>query len=377
MDEGPDWEIRDRDGATEVRLRGSWNLLAVTARNGSLPGPLQRLAERPSVTWDLQEVRAMDSAGARLLWRAWGNRYPESLRCREDQREWFRRLADLPGASPSPGRGLLDPLADLGKSLTRSAGDVAGIALLLGLLALDFLYCLRNPRVIPWRSLSATIYEAGVRSLPLLAFIGILTGMVLAYEMSGQLKQFGVNRAIIGIVGLAFLRELGPFLAAIILVGRSGSTFTASIGAMQVTEEMEALRTFGASPTLRIALPKVLGLSIVMPLLVTWTDFTGVLGAMYTSKHALGVPWGMWVHQFPETVSWLQFAVGFGKGILFGALIGLVSTYYGLKIEPNTQSLSEYTTRSVVVGLTLTIALDVILGFVLTAFGLGFRVKPT
>jgi len=76
-------------------------------------------------------------------------------------------------------------------------------------------------------------------------------------------------------------------------------------------------------------------------------------------------------------VSWLQFAVGFGKGILFGALIGLVSTYYGLKIEPNTQSLSEYTTRSVVVGLTLTIALDVILGFVLTAFGLGFRVKPT
>jgi phospholipid/cholesterol/gamma-HCH transport system permease protein len=79
---------------------------------------------------------------------------------------------------------------------------------------------------------------------------------------------------------------------------------------MQVTEEMEALRTFGASPTLRIALPKVLGLSVVMPLLVTWTDFTGVLGAMYTSKHALGVPWGMWVHRFPETVSWLQFAVG-------------------------------------------------------------------
>jgi len=377
MDDRPDWEIRDRDGATEVRLRGSWNLLAVTADDGFLPGRLQRLAERPSVTWDLQETQAMDSAGARLLWRAWGNRYPESLRCREDQRDWFRRLASLPEPHSSPGRTPLAFLADLGASLTRSAGDVAGIALLLGLLALDFLYCLRNPRVIPWRSLSATIYEAGVRSLPLLAFIGILTGMVLAYEMSGQLKQFGVNRAIIGIVGLAFLRELGPFLAAIILVGRSGSTFTASIGAMQVTEEMEALRTFGASPTLRIALPKVLGLSVVMPLLVTWTDFTGVLGAMYTSKHALGVPWGMWVHQFPETVSWLQFAVGFGKGILFGALIGLVSTYYGLKIEPNTQSLSEYTTRSVVVGLTLTIALDVILGFVLTAFGLGFRVKPT
>jgi phospholipid/cholesterol/gamma-HCH transport system permease protein len=377
MDDGPDWEIRDRDGTTEVRLRGRWNLLGITADNGSLSERLQRVAERRFLTWDLKEVRAMDSAGARLLWRAWGNRYPEDLRCRDDQQAWFRRLADLPQARPSPGRGLLDRLTSLGKSVTRSLGDAAGIALLLGLLVLDLLYCLRNPRVIPWRSLSATIYEAGVRSLPLLAFIGVLTGMVLAYEMSGQLKQFGVNRAIIGIVGLAFLRELGPFLAAIILVGRSGSTFTASIGAMQVTEEMEALRTFGASPTLRIALPKVLGLSIVMPLLVTWTDFAGVLGAMYTSKHALGVPWGMWVHQFPQTVPWLQFAVGFGKGILFGALIGLVSTYYGLRIEPNTQSLSEYTTRSVVVGLTLTIALDVTLGFALTAFGLGFSIRPT
>jgi hypothetical protein len=109
MDDRPDWEIRDRDGATEVRLRGSWSLLAVTADNGSLSERLQR-------------------------------------------------LAGIPG-------------------------------------------------VIPWRSLSATIYEAGVRSLPLLALIGILTGMVLAYEMSGQLKQFGVNRAIIGIVGLAFLRQ--------------------------------------------------------------------------------------------------------------------------------------------------------------------------
>ncbi|MGA7981702.1 MAG: ABC transporter permease [Chromatiaceae bacterium] len=359
----------------EVLLRGRWNILAITAADRQFIERLRGLAVHRSATWNLEQVQALDSAGARLLWRTWGNRYPQDLRCRGDQKGWFRRLESLPKVRTLPRHGALDLLIAWGASITRSVGEAAGVALLLGQLIVDFLYCLRHPRVIPWGTLSATIYEAGVRSLFLLAFIGGLTGMVLAYEISGQLEQFGVNSAIVGVVGLAFLRELGPFLAAIILVGRSGSAFTASIGAMRVTEEMEALRTFGASPTLRIVLPKVVALTIAMPLLVTWTDLTGVVGAMYVAQHRLGVPWGMWLHQFPEAVSWVQYAVGFAKGLLFGALIGLVSTYYGLKIEPNTESLSRYTTRSVVVGLALTIALDIILGFVLTAFGLGFRVK--
>ncbi|MGA7800201.1 MAG: ABC transporter permease [Gammaproteobacteria bacterium] len=370
-DHTPHWEIRKVPGHREFLLQGDWNLLAIAHAGRALTKGLQGLEAGSSDRWNLEGIGALDSAGALLLWRTWGRRYPDRLHWRDDQQSWFEHLEDLPSA---PAASPVTPwtlLVSLGASISRLFTDTAGIALLLGQLMVDALYCMRNPRAIPWRGISATVYRAGAQSLVLLAFIGGLVGIVLAYQMAGQLEQFGANSAIINVVGMAFLRELGPFLTALILVGRSGSTFTAGIGAMRVTEEIDALRALGVSPTLRIVLPKVAGLTLAMPLLVIWTDFAGVLGAIYVSQTQLGVNWGMWLHQFPGAIPWANYFIGVGKGVLFGALIGLVSSYYGLRVKPNTQSLSELTTRSVVVGLALVIAIDGIMGIMLSQVGLG------
>ncbi|HKJ07732.1 MAG TPA: ABC transporter permease [Gammaproteobacteria bacterium] len=369
-DNTPHWEIHENNGNREFLLRGDWNLLAIARAGRPFAKALRELGWRASDGWNLREIGALDSAGALLLWRTWGRQYPDRLQWRDDQQSWFEHLEELPSAAAGSRFRFWTLLTTLGGSISRLFTDSAGILVLLGQLMVDMLYCVRNPRAIPWRGISATVYKAGAQSLILLAFIGGLVGIVLAYQMSGQLEQFGANSAIISVVGLAFLRELGPFLTALILVGRSGSTFTAGIGAMRVTEEIDALQALGVSPTLRIVLPKVAGLTLAMPLLVIWTDFAGAIGAIYVSETKLGVNWGMWLHQFPSAIPWANYFIGVGKGVLFGGLIGLVSSYYGLRVKPNTQSLSEFTTRSVVVGLALVIAIDGAMGIMLSNVGL-------
>lgn len=370
-DRGPGWEVREADGRREIRLHGAWNLLAISRAGRDFTRRFGELGARPTDRWSLEDVTALDSAGALFLWRTWGNRYPEHLHWREEQHPWFRHLAELPPVKAPPRLRVRDALVRLGGAIGRLSTDSGGILLLLGQLIIDFLYCLRHPRAFPWRGVSASVYRAGAQSLLLLAFIGALVGVVLAYQMSGQLEQFGANSAIIGVVGLAFMRELGPFLTALILVGRSGSSFAAGIGAMRVTEEIDALRAFGVSPTLRVVFPKVAGLTLATPLLVIWTDFWGMVGAIYVSQTDMGVDYRMWIDQFPGAVPWSNYFIGFAKGILFGALIGLVSSYYGLKAEPNTRSLTEQTTRAVVVGTALVIAIDGVLGILLSNVGLA------
>lgn len=367
----PNWNILDSPSGKEIRLRGDWSLLAVSHAGRKLNQGLDQLSEVRQAVWNLEHIRLLDSAGALLLWRAWGSRYPARLRLRDDQRSWFRQLEDLPTEAPPRLRPGWEALVGLGAGISRLFTDAGGILLLLGQVLVDILYCLRHPRALPWREISATIYRAGAESVLLLTFIGILVGLVLAYQMAAQLEKFGANTAIVGVVGLAFLRELGPFLTALILVGRSGSAFTAGIGAMRVTEEIDALRAFGVSPTLRIVLPRVIGLTLAMPLLVIWTDFSGMLGAVYVSQHALDVGYRVWLNQFPSAVPWENYFIGLAKGVLFGGLIGLVSSYYGLKVLPDTRSLTEYTTRSVVVGIALVIAIDGLLGVALSPVGLG------
>lgn len=362
------------EGGSERRrahLSGSWRLFTASRHRQRLADGLDALDSPHDMAWDLSEVSALDSAGAWLLWQAWGGREPTELTCREPHRQRFEQLAGAPAVAPRRGRlSLLDGLDRLGGDLLAVGRHVAGmVALLLGVIA-DIATCTVRWRLIPWREITAAIYRSGVSSVVLLGVTGYVIGVVMSLQIGVTLSSFGANQRIIGLMGLAVLRELGPVIAAIIQAGRAGSSITAGIAGMHLTEELDALKTFGGSPRLRLVTSRVVAMMITMPLLVVWTDGAEIMGGATTAQLDLDVPFSLFIARLPASVDMYNFWLGLGKGAIFGLIIALVGSYFGLTARANTDSLSSQTTRSVVVGLSLILILDALSGAVLAKLGL-------
>ncbi|MGH8224812.1 MAG: ABC transporter permease [Gammaproteobacteria bacterium] len=373
MGAAPRLQIQQEQGQRRVTIAGDWRLQELLDTGNDAIKRLEAFASRPDDVWDFSGLASMDSAGALLIWRCWKGVEPDRVEGLDKHAHWIERFADIRLERPAlPGRFDWLPrlLPGFGAILAGFARQCVGAVLLGGQFFVDLWHCVENPRLFPLRELSASVYRAGTQSLFLVAFLGLMIGLVLTYQIGAQLTHFGLNQAVIGAIGLAFTRELGPFIAALVLVGRIGSATTAGIGAMRITEELDALRAFGASPTLRVVMPRVLGMTIAMPLLVVWTDFWGVLGGVYLSGAQMGVTWQMWLQQFPGAVPIEDYFIGIGKGALFGFIIGISSAYYGLTSPPDTQGLTRNITRSVVVGLALVLVIESVFGILFSGIGL-------
>ncbi|HET6725680.1 MAG TPA: ABC transporter permease [Gammaproteobacteria bacterium] len=361
------WDVEDDK---TVRLSGDWSLLFSAKRRKELQQELKSLDSPRGYAWNLCDIGSFDSGGALLLWELWGHELPDNLDCHDSQRHWFDRLKDSE-APPELEQSRLVVAADrFSAGVMSIVRTIGGLLLLVGQLMVDFTWCIRHPRVMPWREISATVYRGGASSMLLIGLIGFMIGIVMAIQIGITLEKFGANQMIVSLMGLAVLRELGSVITAIILAGRSGSAMTAGIGAMHITEEFNALRAFGESPSLRLVLPRVIGMSISVPLLVVWADFTGLVGSAITADWFLGVNWQLFFSRLPMEVPIVNFWIGLGKGIVFGFMIALISTYFGIVAKPNTESLSRNTTLSVVTSLSLILLFDVMSGAALTNVGL-------
>ncbi|RKY52320.1 MAG: ABC transporter permease, partial [Candidatus Neomarinimicrobiota bacterium] len=144
-------------------------------------------------------------------------------------------------------------------------------------------------RHIRWKEMTFEIYESGIKALPIITLTMFLIGIVVAYQSAEQLKLYGANIFIVDMLGISILRELAPMLAAIIVAGRSGSSYAAQIGVMKITEELDAMRTMGFDPYAFLVLPRMLALVIMMPILIFFADIAGVIGGMLIAKVELGL----------------------------------------------------------------------------------------
>lgn len=367
---------RTPDGADQavcIVLRGPWVLAKIAPLHEALQVELlTMLKHRVSVQWDCQGIDALDSAGALLLWQVWGEKWPETALLRPEQSRIFERIQHA-GHEPM----LVAKVPTLADSI-HLLGDVA-IAIwehfqyfvtLVGQLCLDMLYLLRHPREFPGREVSATIFKSGASALPVTAMLGCLIGIVLSFLSALQLKQLGADVFIINILGMGIVRELGPMLVAVLVAGRSGSAMTAQLGVMRVTEEIDALAAMGISRTLRLVLPKVLALAITMPLLVLWTTAMALAGGMIAADLQLDIDYGYFVQNLPRAVPVVNLWIGLGKGVVFGICIALVACHFGLRVKPNTESLSANTTSAVVTAITMVIIVDAIFAVLTRSIGL-------
>ena len=342
-----------------VVLSGHWTLAAMLP---DLTGLQAQLATQRSVdvVWDLSALSRLDSAAAVLLWRTWGNAWPARLEISPLHRQVIERVAELPHEIAMPPALRIHPIEFIGSLLLKAGRNLQGMIILFGQLLLDVAFLFKHPADIPWREFTANIYKSGAQALPVTALVGFLIGITISYLSALQLKSFGADIFIVNILGISIVRELGPVLVAVLVAGRSGSAMTAQIGVMRVTEEIDALSTMGISRTIRVVLPKIIGLTVAMPLIVLWASAVALLGGMLAAMLQLDLSFSYFIESLPRALPVANLFIGLGKGLVFGFVISLVACYFGLHVKPNTESLSSNTTSAVVTAITTVILADAV-----------------
>ncbi|MBX3639529.1 MAG: ABC transporter permease [Nitrosomonas sp.] len=367
-----DWYQLVDDGASQrLVLTGNLTLAALDKKFGQLSRELSRHARNIDICWDLSQIQHMDTAGIVLLWNAWCAKRPNRLILRPEHEKMLRRIENLPAEIPeSRKRSPFWPIQAIGGQFLLLWENLIGMIMMVGQLALDSLFFLRHPALIPWREISANLYRTGMQALGITALVGFLIGIVLSYLSSEQLQMFGADIFIVNILGISIIRELGPLLAAILVAGRSGSSMTAQLGVMRVTQELDALTVMGIQHSQRLIFPKIIGLGLAMPLLVLWTSAIALIGGMVAAEIQLGLSYHYFVHTLPESVPIGNLWLGLGKGAVCGMAIALIACHFGLRIRPNTESLGEGTTTSVVTSITIVIIIDAIFAIVFSDVGI-------
>ena len=353
-------------------VSGAWNLRGLERRLAELGPRLAEYRTDKGAAWDLREIDVLDHAGAMVLWRAWGRRRTPNLLLKPEHEAVFKHL-DIAAepAQPAAGPDRLWIVVAIGRKILLVLDHLATMVSVLGQVVLDAAYLVRRPARIPWREISSNVYRTGTQALGITALVGFLVGVVLSYLSAQQLKIFGADAFIVNILGISVVRELGPVLAAILIAGRSGSSITAQLGVMRVTQELDAMEVMGIPQTLRLILPKMLALAISMPLIVLWTNSIALIGGMVSAQAELGIGYTYFLSSLPGAVPIANLWLGLGKGVVFGFLIALVACHFGLRIEPNTESLGIGTTNSVVTSITVVIIVDAVFAIMFKDIGIS------
>ena len=354
-------------------LGGSWSAarLAEPVSWRRINLRLTGAAKTSALAWDLRPLTRLDHTGAQLLWNSWGHQWPTQLQCNPGQRVMLDRVAHFTVPALAPARrSVWQHFLHLGEQLWKLWDHLVSMLALVGQLLLDTLRLLRSPRRGPWRDVSGHLFRIGARALPVTALVGFTIGVVLAYLMSRQLRLFGADTFIVNILGLSIIRELGPMLAAILVAGRSGSAITAQIGVMRVTEELDAMRVMGIPRGYRLVLPRAIAMAIAMPLISVWTTLAALLGGMLAADVVLGVTPAYFFAALPRAVAIGNLWLGLGKSVVFGLLIALIGCHYGLRVKPNTESLGQGTTASVVTAITVVLLVDAVFAVIFKNVGL-------
>jgi len=211
-----------------------------------------------------------------------------------------------------------------------------------------FWEAVKKPKLFRGKEIIGQLELVLVDAVPVVILVTFLIGVVLAYLFASQIQQYGANIFIVDSVGLSICRELSPILVAIVMAGRSGSAFTAQIGTMKLNEEVDALSTLGLSPMHALVLPRILALTIAMPLLVILGDIVGVAGGMMVADFQLGISSRTFLDRLQIVLPVQSFCIGLIKAPIFAVFIGIIGCRMGLVVENSARSVGINTTSTVV-----------------------------
>ena len=241
----------------------------------------------------------------------------------------------------------------------------------LGALLVAFGGTLLHPRRFRLKALVRQMELVGISSLPIIGLMSFLIGIVIAQQGAVQLQQFGAETLTVNLVGRITLRELGVLMTAIMVAGRSGSAFAAQIGTMQLTEEIDAMRTIGVSPMEALVIPRILAATIMMPLLGFYASVVAIIGGAVIGDVMLGIPFLTFLARVQEVVPMYDFYVGMVKAPVFGLIIALSGCYQGMQVKGNAEEVGLRTTMAVVQAIFMVIVVDAFFAVFFTELGWG------
>lgn len=328
------------------------------------------------VTIDLENLTFLDTAGALFLDTLFQEfkelNIKSKLICNE------QRFLDTLALIESQKKRSEIFVAEEAQSFFESAGKIfvdyyvgfMGFMAFFGKLLYTKLEYLKSFKNIRFKEIVYEIHESAIKALGIIALTSFLIGLVVAYQSAYQLKIYGANIFIVDMLGISILRELAPLMTAIVIAGRSGSAFTAQIGAMKITQELDAMRTMGFDPYIFLVLPKIIALMLMMPILIFVADIMGIFGGMIVASVHLNISFDLFIDRFREVVAAKHFFIGILKGPFFAFLIASIGIYRGLMVKDDTQSIGFNTTKSVVESIFAVIVCDAIFSILFTSLGI-------
>ncbi len=355
-------------GATTLRFSGPLDL---TAAAGAW-AEVMRSAHKGRLTLDASAVTALDSAGAVLLLEAEQASASATLTPPGDERmvatldRMRRALAAAPQPKPGPrpywvtliGAAVLDNVAGVGRRIS-----------FLGEVTLGTITMLAKPWHLRGVEVLRHLGEAGTAAFGLCALLGTLFGVILAFQSSIPMRQYGAEIFIPNLVGISLLRELGGLMAAIILSGRSGSAYAAELATMKVNDEIDAMSTMGVDPLAWLVLPRILAAMLVMPVLALIVSMSGLVGMGFVMA-TLGYPPLAVTAQLGNTLEIGDMIGGLFKAAIFGLAVGLIGCRSGLKAGGGPRAVGDAATGAVVSSIVAVVVLDGI--FAILFFRLGW-----
>lgn len=262
------------------------------------------------------------------------------------------------------------PIKELGEDVYLRYKKFLEFLDFFGHIVYGFFNIFKNISLFRYKEILFEINENAIKAFYIVALTSFLVGIVVAYQSAYQLKIYGANIFIVDMLGISILRELSPLITAIVIAGRSGSAFTAQIGAMKITEELDAMRTMGFDPILFLVIPRIIALMVMMPLLIFLSDVSAIIGGMLIAHLDLDMSTSLFLDRFREVIAIKHFYVGIFKGPFFAFLIASIGVFRGMMVKDDTQSIGTNTTKSVVESIFAVIVCDAVFSIIFTNLGI-------
>ncbi len=360
-----------------LRASGPW-----TARNAPLLEQIVLVAEKLSVSKgrvliDVSSVSNLDTFGAWFIERLCRSftrpgLEPRVMGLSDTYSTLFEEVRKVQAPQPVPTERVtpIVLLERIGRWIAGGGEILVGLSAMFGAIMVATWWVVRHPRSFRLTSMVHHVEQVAWKAIPIILLITFLIGCIITQQGIFHFSKFGAGVFVVDMLGVLVLRELGVLIVAIMIAGRSGSSYTAELGSMKMREEIDALRTMGFDPIEVLILPRILALMIGLPMLTFLGDITALWGGGIVAQFYGGMQPAAFLSRLREVITIDHFIVGMVKAPFMALLIGMVACVEGLAVEGSAESLGQHTTASVVYSIFLVIVLDGVFAIFFASIGM-------